>query len=130
MLYTTSEPIQVSSDLVMNQGVVVAKVSHNQRWSTQLDYFCDSNCTFYLMGYSVDRQCVSRIYELQSAPISPYPTLSFDVALAEDAEKRIRLFVHPPCAGSFFLKETSLCDSESLYHSLNSVESLSFMDLT
>ena len=51
---------------ILSNGILIAKASQGERWICRLDYFFDSSPEVILLGYSVNRPCISKIYHFHT----------------------------------------------------------------
>ena len=51
---------------ILSNGILIAKASQGERWICRLDYFFDSSPEVILLGYSVNRHCISKIYHFHT----------------------------------------------------------------
>ena len=61
-VYLGANQTGVTISDILTKGLLIAKASQGETWTCRLDYFFDSSPEVILVGYSVNRQCISKLY--------------------------------------------------------------------
>ena len=68
-VFLASDQLVVSAKDIMTNGILIAKASQGEQWLCRLDYFFDSSNEVLLLGYSINRQCISKLYHFHAPSI-------------------------------------------------------------
>ena len=61
-VYLGADQTHVTVTDILTNGLLIAKASQGEKWVCRLDYFFDSSPEVILLGYSVNRHCISKLY--------------------------------------------------------------------